>query len=159
MPPPRTPTSYIAQHEFSLFSEAQALLQQSAKGNHRSANFNRDVLPLALPLVEAIGYRMAFEAAQQANVDIKLLKLYECTVIREDSAWYAEKGGLCRNVQQEMEAQAADALLPHLEKIMQESGLQDYCNAPMTSKDLWNEFVSGLESFGGNAGQSLLARL
>lgn len=102
---------------------------------------------------------MAFEAAQEANVDIKLLKLYESTVIREDSAWYAEKGGLCRNVQQEMEAQAVDDLLPQLKKIMQESGLQDYCNAPMTSKDLWNEFVSSLEPFGGNAAQSVLARL
>lgn len=159
IPPPRTPTSSIAQHEASLFSEAKYILQHSAKGNHRSRNFDRDILPLALPLVEAIGYRMAVEAAQEANIDPRVIKLYEAGVMKEDPAWFAEKGGLCRDLQREMEAQAADDLLPDLKDIMQQSGMQPYCNAPMTSKVLWDEFVAGLETFEGNAPSRLLARL
>lgn len=45
----------------------------SAKVIHRSKRFNRDILPLALPLVEATGHRMAFETAKEANLNSKLL--------------------------------------------------------------------------------------
>ncbi|OQD95975.1 hypothetical protein PENVUL_c100G04078 [Penicillium vulpinum] len=159
MPPPKDPNSPISRHETSLISEGKALLQQSAKGMHRSERFNRDILPLALPLVEAIGYRMAFEAAKEANIDSKLLDMYEIGVIKEDPAWYAEQGGLDREIQREMESQAADALLPDLKDIMRDSGLQAYSNAPMTSKGLWDEFVAGLETFEGNATPNLLSRL
>ncbi|KAJ5770409.1 Acyl-CoA dehydrogenase/oxidase [Penicillium nucicola] len=159
LPPPRRPTSSIARHEASLFAEAKALFQRSSNGNHRSENFNRDILPLALPLVEAIGHRMAYEAAQEANVDPKVIQLYETGVIKLDSAWYAEKGGISRENQREVESQAADALLPHLEDIMEESGMQDYCNAPMSSRNLMDQFIDGLELFEGNAKPSLLARL
>ncbi|CAI7656681.1 unnamed protein product [Penicillium glandicola] len=157
MPPPKDPNHPISRHEISLFSEGQALLKQSAKGIHRSERFNRDILPLALPLVEAIGHRMAFEAAQEANIDSKLLYLYEIGVIKEDSAWYVEQGGIGREIQREMESQAADALLPDLKNIMQASGLQVYSNAPMISKDLWDGFVAGLETFEGDATPDLLS--
>ncbi|KAJ5384011.1 hypothetical protein N7517_001922 [Penicillium concentricum] len=159
MPPPKDPNSHFSRHETSLFSEGKALLLQSAKGIHRSERFNRDILPLALPLVEAIGHRMAFEAAQEANLDLKLIDMYAIGVIKEDSAWYAEQGGLTRRIQMEMESQAADALLPDLENIMRDSGLHAYSNAPMTSKGLWDEFVAGLETFEGNATPHLLSRL
>lgn len=151
MPPPNDPNSPISRHEASLFSEARDLLQQGAKGAHRSEGFNRDILPLALPLVEAVGHRMAYEAAIDANVDLNLLNLYESGVVKQDSAWYVEQGGLGREVQREMEAQAVDALLPQMKDILLASGVQTYSNAPMTSKALWNDFVSGLEVFSGDA--------
>jgi hypothetical protein len=43
MPPQKDPSSPISRHEISLFSEAKALLQQSAKGKHRSKRFDRDI--------------------------------------------------------------------------------------------------------------------
>lgn len=156
MPPPNDPNSILAQHEASVFSEARSVLQHSAKGAHRSEQFNRDILPLALPLIEAVGHRMAYEAAQQAGIDQKILDLYESGVIKQDSAWYTEQGGLSREIQREMEAQAADALIPELVDIMRDSGMQEYCTAPMTSKDLWDGFVSGQEVFDGDADASLL---
>ncbi|KAJ5776641.1 uncharacterized protein N7511_001652 [Penicillium nucicola] len=64
LPPPKDSNSPIARHEASLLSEGREILQKSAKGAHRSNEFNRDILPLALPLVVAIGHRMAFEAAR-----------------------------------------------------------------------------------------------
>ncbi|KAJ5189146.1 Acyl-CoA dehydrogenase/oxidase [Penicillium cf. griseofulvum] len=158
MPPPKDPNSPTSRHEISLLSEGKALFLKSAKGIHRSEQFNRDILPLALPLVEAIAYRMAIEAAQEANLDLKLIDMYEIGVIKEDSAWYAEQGGLSRETQREMESQAADALLPELENIMRVSGVKAYSNAPMTSKGLWDEFIAGLETFEGNAKPHLLYR-
>ncbi|KAI3296062.1 hypothetical protein DTO002I6_3745 [Penicillium roqueforti] len=155
MPPPNDSTSPIARHEASLFSEARDLLQQGAKGIHRSERFNRNILPLALPLVEAIGHRMAYEAAIDANVDPSLLNLYESGVLKEDSAWYVEQGGLSREIQREMEAQAVDVLLPRMNDLLRASGVQPYSNAPMTSKMLWNDFVSGLEVFSGDAPSDL----
>jgi hypothetical protein len=102
---------------------------------------------------------MACEAAHEANIDPRIIQLYEAGVLQEDSAWYAEKGGICREYQREMESQAADGLLPQLESIMQESGMQDYCKTPMTSGALMDQFISGLELFEGDAKPSLLARL
>ena len=155
MPPPNDPSSPIARHEASLFSEARDLLQQGSKGAHRSEQFNRNILPLALPLVEAIGHRMAYEAAIDANIDSSLLNLYESGVMKQDSAWYVEQGGLSRGIQREMEAQAVDILLPQMKDLLLASGVQPYSNAPMTSKTLWNDFVSGLEVFSGDAPSDL----
>lgn len=118
---------------------------------HRSEQFNRDMLPICLPLVQAIAHRMAREAAREAQIDSRLISLYESGVILEDSAWYTEQSGISRRVQREMEAQAADSLLPDLEKLVTSSGVAPYSNAAMTTASRWNEFVSGLQTFVGEA--------
>lgn len=156
MPPSKDPNSLIARHEASLFSEARTILQQNSKGVHRSKQFNRDILPLALPLIEAIGHRMAYEAAINANLDPNLIRLYESGVVMEDSAWYVEQAGLSREAQREMEAKAVDNLFPQLDDLLLASGMQPFSNAPMSSNILWENFVSGLEVFTGNAPSDLL---
>lgn len=120
-------------------------------GVHRSEDFNRNILPLSLPMIQAIGHRMALEAAKDANIDSNLCALYESGVILEDSAWYTEQGGISRRVQREIEAQAADTLLPDLERLVYETGAGPYSSAPMTSEPLWNTFVSELETYSGEA--------
>lgn len=155
MPPPRDSSSDIARHEAAMFAEARDCLSKFG-GNHRSELFNRNILPLSLPLVMAIGHRLAFEAGKQASVDPDLLALYEIGVIKEDSAWYAEQGGISRQTQHEMEAQAVDALLPHLERLVEETGAEPYSNAPMSSEQSWNHFVSELDTFSGNASFDIL---
>lgn len=159
LPLPKDPNSPIARHEASLFAEARRTLQLQAMGAHRSQQFNRNILPLALPLVEAVGHRMAYEAAMDANIDPRLLALYESGVFKEDSAWYVEQGGLSREIQREMEAQAADDLLPDLKDLLLASGVQPYSNAPMASKAAWDDFISGLEIFSGDAPSDLLSKL
>lgn len=150
LPSPKNPNSPVARHEAALLTEAKHHLNQFG-GMHRSEDFNRNILPLSLPLIQAIGHRMALEAAKEANIDSKLLALYESGVALEDSAWYTEQGGMSRRAQREMEAQAADALLPDLEKLVYETGAAPYSNAPMASERLWNTFVSELEVFSGEA--------
>ncbi|RAH67624.1 acyl-CoA dehydrogenase NM domain-like protein [Aspergillus aculeatinus CBS 121060] len=165
VPPPKDPNGVLARHEAGLIAEARELIK-SFGGKHRSEAFNRAILPLALPLVQAIGARMALEAAREVGIDLKLRALYEAGIIKEDSAWYAEKGGLTRQKQREMEAQAADAVLPELERLMEETGVEPYCTAPMTSDRLWNSLVEELEVFSGEgesepvpAPQEIRARL
>ncbi|KAL4779779.1 hypothetical protein BJX76DRAFT_361441 [Aspergillus varians] len=147
-PPPKNPDSPIALHEASLFTEAKSLLR-SISNTHRSEEYNRSILPLSLPLIEAIGHRMACEAASDMDIDPKLIALYESGVILADSAWYAEQGGISRRVQREMEGKAADALLPELERLVGETGGREYSLAPMVSGELWDGFVCGLEEFRG----------
>ncbi|PYH96550.1 acyl-CoA dehydrogenase NM domain-like protein [Aspergillus ellipticus CBS 707.79] len=158
VPPPRDPTSLIARHEMGLFTEAQETLQ-ALGGIHRSEEFNRDILPLALPLVQAIGYRMAVEAAIDAGIDPSLRALYESGVVKEDPAWFSEQGGLSRHAQKEMETQAADAVLPNLPGLVQGTGAQPYSTAPMASRPLWDGFVSELETFSGDASFDLMSPL
>jgi hypothetical protein len=118
---------------------------------HRSEAFNRTILPLALPLVQAIGYRMAMEAAVEIGIDPKLRALYQAGIIKECSAWFSEQGGLSRQEQRQMESQAADAVLPELPRLVEETGVEPYCTAPMTSEKLWNDYVEELENFSGDA--------
>lgn len=94
---------------------------------------------------------MAVEAAKEVNIDPKLIDLYECGIILEDSAWYTEQGDISRLAQKEMEAQAADALLPDIEKLVHNTGAAPYSNAPMASEKVWNVFVAELETFSGVA--------
>ena len=156
MPPPQDPNSLIARHEAALFAEARDHLKIFG-GNQRSEQFNRNILPLSLSLIEALGHRMAFEAAREAKIDPKLLALYKSGVVKEDSPWYAEQGGVSRQAQQEMEAQAVDALLPFLADLVHETGAQPFSNAPIASERLWNEFISELETFSGEASLDIVS--
>ncbi|RDW78585.1 putative acyl-CoA oxidase [Aspergillus mulundensis] len=149
LPAPRTPDSAIARHEAGLLAEGQESLRNI--GSHRSEAYNRNILPLSVPLIQAIGYRMAVEAAAAAPIDPGLVALYEAGVILEDSAWYTEQGGISRKEQMEMEARAADALLPDLERLVAESGAEKYSYAPMASDELWDEWMDGLQEFRGEA--------
>ncbi|KAL2822653.1 putative acyl-CoA oxidase [Aspergillus granulosus] len=158
VPPPKDPNGALARHEAGLFAEARELMKRFGD-KHRSEAFNRTILPLSLPLVQAIGYRMAIEAAVDVGIDPKIRALYEAGIFKEDSGWFAEKGGLSREEQRAMEAQAADALLPELEQLVEATGVRPYCTAPMTSEALWNDYVKELETFEGDAVWDLKARL
>lgn len=91
------------------------------------------------------------EAAVEVGTDPKLRALYQAGIISECSAWFSEQGGLSRQEQRQMESQAADAVLPELESLVEETGVQPYCTAPMTSESLWNDYVKELETFSGDA--------
>ncbi|KAL4791051.1 acyl-CoA dehydrogenase NM domain-like protein [Aspergillus venezuelensis] len=125
--PPKDPTSALARHESSLFAEAKESLH-AIFGTHRT------------------------EALQLPRAWIPdSLALYESGAVLEDSAWYAEKGGISRAMQREMEAHAADALLPDLEKFVAATGAEGYSTAPMALDKRWDEFVAGLKEFKGGA--------
>ena len=101
--------------------------------------------------MEAIGHRMAYDAAVAAGVRPCLVGLYVANVVRLDAAWYAEHAGLGRAAQHDAAAAAHDAVLPLLGDLVREMDVFAYVNAPIASDSAWDAFVAGLKVFRGNA--------
>ena len=108
------------------------------------------ILPFCLPLVEAIGHRMAYEAAIAEGVPQYLIDLYVTSVIKLDAAWYVEHAGLGRQSQEEMEMLALDAVLPHLDSLIREMGMASHITTPIVSDERWGQFVDSMEEFEGD---------
>lgn len=154
MPAPTDPNSLLARHEAGLLDELREVVQNLA--HHRSDDVNRLILPYCQPAMEAIGHRMAYDAAVAAGVRPCLIDLYVANVVKLDPAWYAEHAGLGRKAQQEMETRAQDQVLPLLGKLVKEMDVFPYVTAPIISDDRWAAFVQDLKVFRGNAHVDLL---
>ena len=156
VPPPQHPESLLAKHEASLTQELRQLLASAP--NHRDPMVQRRILPHCQPYIEAISYRMAYDAAVKAEVDPRLIDMFVAGVIKMDPAWYAENG-IKRSEQAAMEESAAFELLPDLPKLMEELDVEEYITAPIASDGAWESFVSSLptlKSPGGVAYKSTL---
>ncbi|KAK0459243.1 uncharacterized protein EV420DRAFT_1269405, partial [Desarmillaria tabescens] len=147
IPPPKDPTSLLARHETALIEELRALVSNPL--GHRSATIQSIVLPQLPLLVEAIGHRMAFEAATQSGIDGEVMAMFIASVIKSDASWYIENGCLSRAEQRKMEAQAAMALLPRLEELLAWLDCDDYVTAPMVSDEMWNSHIQTLKVYHG----------
>lgn len=75
VPPARDPTSLLARHKIGLFRSCRDLL--ISMPSHRSSAFNRLIVPQCHSIVEAIGHRMAYEAAFEAGINKPTISLYE----------------------------------------------------------------------------------
>ena len=149
MPAPADPNSLLARHEAGLLQELRDIVKDVP--HHRSAEVNRLVLPHCQPVMEAIGHRMAYDAAVAQGVRPCLIDLYIANVVRLDPAWYVEHAGLGRRAQQEMETRAMDAVLPRLGELVKEMDVFAYVTAPIVSDERWGAFVDALKVFRGNA--------
>ncbi len=149
LPPPVDPNSLLARHEAGVLQDLRDVLKSIS--HHRSAEVNRLILPHCQPVMEAIGHRMAYDAAVAQGVRPCLVDLYVANVVKLDSAWYAEHAGLGRGAQQEMATRAMDEVLPILGELVQEMDMLAYVKAPMVSDESWAAFVKSLKIFGGNA--------
>ncbi|TCD66083.1 hypothetical protein EIP91_001841 [Steccherinum ochraceum] len=150
MPEPADANSLLARHEAGLFEEARTVVMSLGAG-HRSESFNRLILPLCQPLIEAIGHRMAYDAAVKAKVPQDLIDMYVANALKHDASWYIENAGLTRRKIAEIEDKAASALLPQLDALLDATGAAPYCHAPIVSDETWKAFVDSLPHYGGNA--------
>ncbi|KAL4882147.1 hypothetical protein BJY04DRAFT_227356 [Aspergillus karnatakaensis] len=148
IPPPLDPKALLSQHEAILLREAASLLQKCGN-DFRSPASNRYILPLCQTLVEAIGHRMAYEAARAANIDAALLRLYETGAVKSDLATYVEHSLVTRKEVNVVEDQCVEELLPRLEGLLQDLDVGVYCRAPMLSEEWWEEWLASLETFKG----------
>ncbi|KAF9650292.1 hypothetical protein BDM02DRAFT_3222827 [Thelephora ganbajun] len=97
IPPPRDPASPLAQYAMFLVSELRGLLPHDAE-LHGDGGFSflvdtrseASILPLCVPLVQAIGHRMAYDSAVEASVDPVLVDVYVASAVLLDPAWYSE---------------------------------------------------------------------
>lgn len=86
----------LGRHEAGFIAEMRESLER-AKG-HRTPEYNSLGLPRCRPMLLAIGQRMAYEAAVDADVDPNFLALYEAGAVRNDSSWYVEQLRLSRHL-------------------------------------------------------------
>ncbi|KAI0066071.1 acyl-CoA dehydrogenase NM domain-like protein [Artomyces pyxidatus] len=140
------PDGILAKHEQSLIAHLRGLMAQFS--GHRDPRLEYILLPQCQPLVEAIGHRLAYEAAVKRGIDDRVVNLYVASVVEMDPAWYVEHAGMSRWSQQVQMLDAAAALRPDLERLLVQLGVEDYVTAPITSDEDWNTYVGSLEAFG-----------
>lgn len=116
--------------------------------NHRSQEFDRSILPECIGLIQAIGHRIAYEAAVQSDVDSCLVDLYVISCVRLDPAWYVEVIGLSRLEQREMESRAVDSVFLRLEEFLSKTEVEPYISAPFVSNEKWESYLGTLITFG-----------
>jgi len=138
------PDSILAKHEESIAKELKAIVASAP--SHRDTIVQRRVLPQCQSFIEAISYRMAYEAAVKAKVDPRLIDMFVASVIKMDPTWYSENAGIKKAQQEEMEETAAFTLLPELPRLLQGLDVKEYVHAPIVSDEAWSAFVSSLET-------------
>lgn len=152
IPLPNPAEGVLAQHAISLLEENTQLFKSF--GTHRSESFNSLILPQSQLAIEAIGHAMAYSAAKAAGLPQTILDVYECAVIRLDSAWYCENG-LSRMNQRLREDSAVSTAMPHLSSYLDDLGIEDYVSAPILSDSAWKEYLAILPAFTGHAASRL----
>ena len=145
IPSSTNPKNLLALHEEGIFQELKEMLESI--GHHRASDFDRLVLPNCLSFVQAIGHRMAYDAAVSVGVDPCLIDLYEASCVKLDLSWYVERLGLSRMRQCEMEVAAIDRVSPRTEEFLSLMAVEPYIMAPIVSDDAWTEYVSRLPHY------------
>lgn len=105
------------------------------------------------PLVEAIGQRMAYEAAFDSKVvPDEVIRLFESNcVMHYDASWFIQSGGLKRAEIMRNDADAVNGLLPRLNELMSASGAQEHVTAPIVTSEDWAAFEASLTEYGSRA--------
>ncbi|EXA29911.1 hypothetical protein FOVG_18663 [Fusarium oxysporum f. sp. pisi HDV247] len=139
----------LAQQEHRLMTEIQARLTEiGGYGKHRTEAFNQHILPFCRPLVETIGHRMAYEAAQCSGISPDPLELYE--------RLSTGKALIRLPAQDVSKVGCGDPLLDQqyetiIAKIRSEAlchdPIDDYVTAPIVSEEKWENFTESLLCF------------
>ena len=141
VPPTNNPGSLLYRHEQSLISHLRAVL--SASG-HRDPKTEAIILPQCQGLIEAVGHRMAYDAAVEEGLDQHLIDTYVSHVISVDPSWYSEEAGISRALQKKMELEAATVSFKHLESLLERLDVDSYVTAPMVSDERWEVYERSL---------------
>ena len=143
-PPTSNPGGLLYRHEQSLISHLRAM--PSAPG-HRNPETESILLPQCQGLIEAIGHRMAYDAAIEDGLDQHLLDTYVSHVISVDPSWYSEEAGIPRALQKKKELESATASFRHLESLLERLDVDSYVTAPMVSDERWYAYERSLVTY------------
>jgi acyl-CoA oxidase len=152
VPKPRDPTSILSQHEFGLFEEAKcAVSRLGGYEAHRNESFNSHILPKCRSLIEAIGHRMAYEAAKDSGCNLAVLALYEKMCMSADLSWYTENLITTRSDFFRSADEAYENALPHLLCTLEEQKkeFKSLIYAPITDQS-FDMFIRGLKAYRSN---------
>ncbi|KAI0844945.1 putative acyl-CoA oxidase [Daldinia vernicosa] len=138
----------LAKHEAGVWREAQEMMTSLVVNGHRDDAYNTYILPRSRALVEATGHRMAYEAAfTGGKCTPEVLALFESICVMSDLSWYCEYEEVSRKVLLSEDARAAEALLPQLVTLLQETKAQPWTTAPILEEKKWDEFLRILPAF------------
>ncbi|KAF8154610.1 acyl-CoA oxidase [Crassisporium funariophilum] len=150
VPLPDPSESLLAQHATSLLQENHDLFT-AMKCEHRSDAFNSLILPQSQTVIESIGHALAYSAALRSNLPKPILDVYECAVMRQDSAWYTEQAGVSRMQQRLREDTAVSSFMPQLDAFLRQLDIEKYVSAPIVSDKAWKEYLRALPVYSGDA--------
>jgi acyl-CoA oxidase len=143
MPASSEPDSLLARREAAMFEECSSIAR---KHGHRSPQFASRVLEQCAPMVEAIGCRMAYDAAVAEGVPRPLIDIYVCAAVKADPSWsLAPGGGATRESLAEMQDHAFAAAEGHMARWVEDMGAGPYVRSPIVDDERWASFVDGLE--------------
>ncbi|KAK3291980.1 uncharacterized protein B0H64DRAFT_420171 [Chaetomium fimeti] len=167
LPAPRHPSTPLAQREQHRTADARdKIAELGGYEKRRGEPFNRHILPRCRPLVEAMGHRMAYEAARDAGVCPTALRLFELVCLAGDPGWRASSSsssagegaggagagagagaGPGRAFDDDL-VRAYEEALPDMLRTVAESGdLGEYVTAPILEDGAWDAFVGQLPAF------------
>jgi acyl-CoA oxidase len=106
--------------------------------DHRSPLAERVLLPYCQPLIETIGSRLAYDSARERGLDPTIINMFVASAISEDPGWFSENANLPREKQIEMELDAASALLPQLDQLLEQLDVEQYVVAPIVANQRWD---------------------
>ncbi|KAK2051143.1 putative acyl-CoA oxidase [Colletotrichum caudatum] len=161
LPRATIPTGPLALYENGLIEEVMGQMKPASgsPGSLRSTSYNHSVLPRCRTIVEAIGQRMAYEAAQaQDGIAPEVLDLFEKSCIQEDPSWFVEHGSGTRSALQNSEDKAYCNLLPLLPSLVERANATAYITAPLIEERAMEEFIKGLPSFGASEDNATAGR-
>ena len=142
--PTSNPESLLHRHEQSLISYLRAILSTSGRHNPKTEAI---LLPQCQSLIEAIGHRMAYDAAVDQGLDQHLIDTYVSHVISVDPSWYSEEAGISRAQQKKMELESATASFKHLKLLLERLDVDSYVAAPMVSDERWCAYERSLKTY------------
>ena len=143
-PPTSNPGSMLYRHEQSLISNLRTVVPASG---HRNPETEAIILPQCQGLIEAIGHRMAYDAAVEDGLDQHLIDSYVSHVMSVDPAWYSEEAGIPRALQKKMELESATASFKNLESLLERLDADSYVTAPMVSDERWEAYERSLQTY------------
>ncbi|KAJ7358042.1 acyl-CoA dehydrogenase NM domain-like protein [Mycena albidolilacea] len=146
LPETTDPNSLLTKHELGLFREMRE--RMSEMEHHRSPEYDQIVLPELVNLVQAVGHRIAYDAAVEAKLEPYLLDMYISSCVKVDLHWYVENLGLTRREYRNMERAAVEAIYPRLDDLLARMNVDAYFTAPFASDQKWEEYLGTLETFG-----------
>ncbi|KAF8992115.1 acyl-CoA dehydrogenase NM domain-like protein [Cyathus striatus] len=149
MPPPADASSLLATHESALIQECREKMRSHSKSLDMTEAINRYALPSCQKIVEAIGHRIAYEAAIEAQLPQCIVDLFVASTIRKDPSWFIETKKISRRDISEMEQRGMEQALPRLEELLNGLGVRAYITSPIISDKAWEEYQHELPHFGG----------
>ncbi|RYP63241.1 hypothetical protein DL771_009366 [Monosporascus sp. 5C6A] len=148
MPEPLYSSTLLAKRERYLWDEAKNKVEAiGGYKNHRSPEFDRHILPLCKPLIEATSQRMAYDAAKSGRVSEQIVDMFERICVEEHVDWYVLQGLIASRTFTHDTAEAFEAIVPVMLQHMEEGEEKDYISAPIVSDKAWEKFVQELPAY------------